>query len=166
MYIDDIKANPLGAGVVEIDESHFFKAKYNVGQKMILPQLWVFGAYDTASKRIVVEPVEKRDAETLIPIIQETVRPGTEIHSDLWGAYARLDQFGYRHFSVNHAEHFVDPVTGACTNAIEGHWGVCKTWMRRHSMRSRTRFTDTLREWAFRQNIGRTFHACWKAITE
>ena len=31
--------------------------------------------------------VEKRDRDTLIPIIQECIAQGTEIHSDEWGAY-------------------------------------------------------------------------------
>ena len=31
--------------------------------------------------------VEKRDPDTLIPIIQECIEQGTEVHSDKWGAY-------------------------------------------------------------------------------
>ena len=45
-YVQDILDNPLGLGKVEIDESHFFKAKYYVGTGLALPQLWVFGVIE------------------------------------------------------------------------------------------------------------------------
>lgn len=164
-YVNDILAHPLGAGKVEIDESHFFKAKYYQGTGLALPQLWVFGAIDTATGRVLLEPVDKRDADTLIPIIERCILPGTLIHSDCWGAYQTLSQRGFRHETVNHSEHFTDPDTGACTNGIEGVWGLIKGWMRRKAFRRcRTTFEDHLREWGFRRNIGTTFDACWRVI--
>ena len=164
-YVTDILARPLGAAKVEIDESHFFKAKHNVGASLALPQLWVFGVIDTGNGRVLLEPVEKRDAETLIPIIERCIARGSVIHSDCWGAYVSLGQRGYHHATVNHKEHFVDPDTGACTNGIEGIWGVVKGWMRKRMFRRcRSTFVDHLREWGFRRNIGKTFEACWRAI--
>jgi hypothetical protein len=37
---------------------------------------------------------------------------GTTIWSDEWRAYNGLNQLGFRHHTVNHSRHFVDPVTG------------------------------------------------------
>ena len=52
------------------------------------------------------------------------VKPGTTIISDCWKAYSRIDKLGkeYKHMIVNHDLHFVDPKTGAYTNAIESIW--------------------------------------------
>ena len=55
--------------------------------------------------------VVKRNAETLIPIIQRHVLPGTEIASDEWRAYSKLRELGYIHYTVNHSKNFVDPLT-------------------------------------------------------
>ena len=116
-----------GPGViVEIDESLFrHKPKYHRGRA---PQneLWVFGMVDTSYTpcRGYMEIVERRDAATLIPIIEQHVAPGSIIHSDQWRAYAQLQndpRFTYR--SVNHSENFVDPVTGVHTQTIESYWG-------------------------------------------
>ena len=70
--------------------------------------------------------VEKRDAKTLIPLIQKHVLPGTEIVSDEWKAYNSLNNIGYDHFTVNHSKNFVDPTTSKHTQLIERLWGVSK----------------------------------------
>ena len=55
--------------------------------------------------------------------------PGTIIIADGWAAYQNLNQHGYTHFAVDHTTNFVDPATGAHTNAIEGMW----THLKRHT---------------------------------
>jgi hypothetical protein len=47
---------------------------------------------DTSSKPAItyMETVDKRDAATLLPIIQRVVKPGTIIHSDQWKAYHNI----------------------------------------------------------------------------
>lgn len=69
--------------------------------------------------------VEKRDADTLVTIIQKYVKPETTIYSDCWGAYCKLDQIGFKHGTVNHSKEFKN-VEGVCTNGIEGLWGFVK----------------------------------------
>lgn len=71
--------------------------------------------------------VEKRDAATLLPLIQRHIRPGTAIISDCWKAYGKIDELPelYNHYMVNHSDPdhpFVDQDTGAHTNTIESTW--------------------------------------------
>ena len=115
-----------GPGVeVQIDES-FIRGQ------------WVLGIYDTNLRRGIVRLVEARGSAQLLPVIQEHVLPGSVIMTDSWKAYNQLNQLGYNHYTVNHSENFRDPVTGACTNAIEAYWSRLKGYLRQmNSMGSR-----------------------------
>lgn len=165
LYYQDLNQRPLGPGPIQIDESHFFKAKHNVGRQLGMPQLWVFGMIDSNTQRVMVESVTSRDAETLIPMIISATVPNSIIHSDQWAAYNQLGAFGYRHFTVNHTENFVDPITGAHKQRVEGMWGLIKRWLRTRDYRHRSTFDAHLHEWAFRRNVGTTFAPCWTAMT-
>ena len=68
--------------VVQIDESLVARRKY-VG-RVVQPQ-WIFGLYDTSTKLGHIELVDDRSANTLIPLIQKFIRPGTTIYSYQWG---------------------------------------------------------------------------------
>lgn len=64
-----------------------------------------------------------RDADTLIPLIKKWIRPGTTVISDMWKAYFRLSEEGFRHLQINHSLHFVDPENRTIhTNHIESCW--------------------------------------------
>jgi hypothetical protein len=70
--------------------------------------------------------VQKRDAKTLLPIIKRNAAPGSDIHSDEWRAYGKLNSMGYNHFTVNHKENFVNPSRVKHTQLVECLWGVNK----------------------------------------
>jgi len=72
--------------------------------------------------------VEQRDAATLLPIVEGCLLPGSEVHTDDWGAYRRLSRLpnARRHRVVVHAHNFVDPRTGAHTQEVESCWGTLK----------------------------------------
>ena len=106
--------------VVEIDESKFGKRKYNVGR--VIEGQWVFGGLCRDTRSCFMVPVEKRDSDTLLRIIEEKIHPGTTIISDCWRAYNCLSERGYEHLTVNHSINFVDPDTGASTQNIERVW--------------------------------------------
>jgi transposase-like protein len=85
-------------GHVEIDESLFGrKAKYNRGNPTGT-RIWIFGMVQRSSNKIIMYPVDKRDAQTLIPLIKKHVSPGSRIFLDSWAAYIHLNQLGYGHF--------------------------------------------------------------------
>ena len=64
-------------------------------------------------------PVHNRKQDTLLPLIQKWIKPGTIIHSDCWKSYNKLSKLGYTHVTVNHLKRFFDWKTAACTNGIE-----------------------------------------------
>ena len=113
--------NPIQIGglghIVEIDESLFSRRKYNRGR--IVREQWIFGGYDPATKEGFLLSVPRRNAATLMPLIIQWVRPGTEIWSDMWGAYNGIVGQGFQHDVVNHQYNFVDPNTGVTKNHVE-----------------------------------------------
>ena len=96
--------------IVEIDKSLFSRTKYN--QKRIVPEQWAFGGYDTASKEGFLLPVPHWNAASLMPLIIQCVRPGTEIWSDMWGYYNNIAAQDFQHDVVNDQDNFVDSDIG------------------------------------------------------
>ena len=166
-YRRDLAKNPIGGtylGVVEVDESLFNRAKYHRGAALARPQMWFFGAVDTATNRLAVEACPDRSAATLEAMISGMVAPKSEIWSDCWRGYNGLDDLGFLHMRVNHEEEYKDPITGINTNRIEGNWGAIKEFLRQNHVKSRDKTESYIHEYCFRRNVGRTFESCWKAI--
>ena len=117
---------PIGGPqtIVQLDECIFHRRKNKRGRRKA--QIWIFGGIETQeggrTGRFFTCRVPYRKAETLLPIIRQNVIPGTQIWTDEWGGYNHLTEIGYPHLSVNHSQHYKDPITGCCTNAIEGLW--------------------------------------------
>ena len=106
--------------IVEIDKSLFSRQKYDRGR--IVEKQWFFHACQPATNEGNLIPVAHRDAATLLPKITQWIRPGTEIWSNLLGAYRGLAAQGFQHRTVNHTFNFVDPATGVTTNRVEAMW--------------------------------------------
>ena len=74
---------------------------------------------------------DKRDPNTLLPLIEEYVAPGSIIQSDMWRAYNNINTLPvippYEHRVVNHAQNFVNPMDGTTTNHVECR-GSCGTF--------------------------------------
>jgi transposase-like protein len=86
---------------------------------------WVFGMLERGTRNSVLQLVERRDRQTVLPIIKAHVEEGSTIYSDQWAAYFTLKDEGYTHLTVNHSEEFMS-AEGCCTNGIEGLWGLAK----------------------------------------
>ena len=96
--------------------------------------VWVFGIVDVSTTPAMgfMEIVERRNAETLLPIIEKVVKPGSIIYSDEWRAYGRISENpDYEHQTVNHTLHFVDPKTGVHTQNVESYWNKQKNKIKR-----------------------------------
>ena len=86
----------------------------------------MFGLVDT-SHSPALEVVPRRNAATLLPIINAHTAPGTIIHFDELAAYNRIQTLP----NVNHSRHFVEPTTGVHTQNVESYWCRVKTKLKR-----------------------------------
>ena len=50
---------------------------------------------ERGSDEVFMQITPSRDAATLLPVIIANVKPGTEIHTDEWRSYSRLNRRGY-----------------------------------------------------------------------
>jgi transposase-like protein len=142
------------------------KRKHNVGREV--PEKWVFGLYDVHQKIGVLEFVENKKQETLFPIIKKYIRGATIIHSDSASMYVNNAQQQshivnistipmppYQHVWVNHTMNFVDPITGACTNHVEGFWKNAKQKNKAMSGTTAELLPSYLDEFQWRQMYGK-----------
>ncbi|KAG0436959.1 hypothetical protein DMUE_3952 [Dictyocoela muelleri] len=111
--------------IVEIDESYFFKSKYNRGR--FTEGSWYIGGRERGSKRTFLVPVLSRNAQTITQVIINNVLPGTNIITAEWRAYrAALSELTeYDHQTVNHSVNFVNPDNFEIhTQHIEVFWSI------------------------------------------
>lgn len=150
--------------VVEIDESLFARRKNNVGR--VVPEQWVFGGYEPATKQGFLVPVPARDAATLLPIIRQWIAPGSVIWSDMWAAYNQIGNIGYQHGTVNHTLNFVDPLTQVTTNRVEAMWQRAKSKFKAmHGPTNRDMIEDHLAEFMWSQRFSNApFYSFWHQI--
>lgn len=100
----DMVNNPRQLGgpghVVAIDESLLARRKPGNAQGRPVPEQWVFGGVDLTTKEFFMELVPRRDAATLLPIIQRNIVAGSTIWSDQWAAYGTLNQIGMHYSAI------------------------------------------------------------------
>ena len=130
---DWMRANPNKIGspgrTVQIDESLVSSAKAAGNRRARpFPERWVFGGIDQDSGEAFLVEVPRRDAGTLLPIIQQRIWPGTTVWSDQWAAYRRVTAVtGMQQATVNHSVNFVDPGTELTPTSSKTSGSVPKT---------------------------------------
>ena len=118
----------------------------------------MFGLVDTSHTPALgyVQVVARRDAATLLPIIQTHVAPGSVVHTDEWRAYSGVGNIPSvsSHGTVNHSINFVDPVTGVHTQHVESYWNRIKTKLKRMKGCHADHVTGYLDEFMWRERHG------------
>lgn len=102
------------------------KRKYNRG-RYIKDDKWIFGGIERGTQNAFMMVVSKKDAETLLPIIEKEIEDETFIISDGWKTYNKIPEMGhdYNHKQINHSKNFVDPnklEKAVHTQSIEALW--------------------------------------------
>lgn len=140
--------------IVEIDESKFYRAKYNRGRMLGKDYGWVFGLIERGTNKVRLFPVEDRSSNTLLPIIAQNVKPRSIVVSDGWASYGGISTLSdrFKHSWVNHRIEFVnsnDPTVH--TQSIEATWGAIKRSMHHLSGTSVELFPTYLFQYMFRR---------------
>ena len=105
---------------------------------------WIFGGICCETKACFLVPVEHRDKDTPLPIIQAQILPYA-----WWATCGKL----INHLTVNHSLNFVDPGTGAHTQLIENtRWGIKRSIPLTGI--SKDLFGSYLQEWLWRKQYG------------
>ena len=144
---------------MEIDETVVVRRKYGVGRIVEKNNVWLFGGVERGNNgNCFLVPLEgqQRNATTLLPLIQQHIRPGTEIHSDSWAVYNGILALseGYIHHKANHKENFVAPQTGAHTQTVENQWRLVKEKFKRQFGVGRGTYDTYFPEFMWRKKFG------------
>ena len=121
-----------GPGViVEVDECHFHKRKFNRGQPLATGALWAVGLGKknaTGTRKSAFLLTRCRGADVLLPFIREHVAPGSILISDEWKGYTRELEDDYQRLTINHSEQYGYTImlngqrVSVNTNHIEREW--------------------------------------------
>ena len=73
---------------------------------------------------VVIRMLANVQQETIKPLIQATIAPGTCVYTDEYDIYSRLVQWGYEHESVCHSEATTLGMTmaTACVKCMSTPW--------------------------------------------
>ena len=97
----------------------------------------IFGMIQRSGE-VVIRMLENVQQKTIKPLILKTVITGTQIYTDEYKIYSRLEEWGFSHKTVNHSasEYARDEDgDGFCevhSNTIEGFWSLLRPWLRPH----------------------------------
>lgn len=116
---------------------------------------------------VFLKYVRRRNSRTLLPLIRDHAAPGSEHHTDRWGAYIHINAIPgrrFRHRSVNHSVNFVDLLTGVHTQNIEGLWARVKSDLLKYRGIDRRHLNKYLDVWVFMNNMDKEGKNVWEEM--
>lgn len=135
------RSEKLLVELAEMDESFFGKQKYD-NQRIVI------GAIEPKTRRIKLQIITDREAETFEVFTRNNIAPGATVMTDSHPSYNDLEFLGYAHYSFNHSKGEYTH-----TNQIENLWGVIKRYMRKlYGCVPTKHLQSILDEWTARQN--------------
>ena len=85
-------------------------------------------------------------------MIYHHVLEGTTVINNSWSSYNKIAEMKkFKHFTVNHKYNFVDPISGAHTNKIEGLWKQAKEKFKQINGCSRISLKSYIDEFLWRE---------------
>ncbi len=139
------------SGEIEADESYFGGVRKGKRGRGAGGKVAVFGLLKRGG-RVFTAVIANAKTETLLPIIQEKVKPDSIVYTDTFRAYNALDVSDFRHRRINHSKAFVNKRNHI--NGIENFWNQAKRHLRRFNGIKPTHFYWFLKECEWRFNGG------------
>ncbi|XP_065320610.1 uncharacterized protein LOC135928171 [Gordionus sp. m RMFG-2023] len=122
--------------VIEIDETHVWKRKYNSGRHLTSEAIWIIGGICRETNEIFLSATTTRDQDTTYRVVKDNVMQDSTIMTDSWLGYNRLESSNYFHYRINHSQNFVDPNDRSIhTQKVERLWRDLKANYKRHGDR-------------------------------
>ncbi|KCZ76047.1 hypothetical protein H311_02963 [Anncaliia algerae PRA109] len=139
---------------VEIDEIMMnFKHKSHIGRSANnkTAAIYLIG-YDNKITKCYAEVIKDKNIETILPIINRVVIPGSFIFTDEHKSYQNLNKQGFLHGTVCHKYEFLNKETGANTQAVESFNNYLKYWIKFKKGVETHRRSDFLVEFTWKFN--------------
>ena len=126
--------------VIVIDEAALRKRLSHQGKQMTRGSFWLLGIYDVENSVGIVERIEYRSHECIIPIIEKHVAKDSEVVTDELKVYSCLEHRGYTHGAV-----------GSYSNHIKGYFGRVKTFLKKRDVRKLESVSTYLEEFMWKE---------------
>lgn len=139
------------SGEVEADESYFGGTRKGKRGRGASGKVAVFGLLKRGGK-VYTAIIPNAKTETLLPIIEEKVRPDSIVYTDTFRSYNALDISDFHHMRINHSELFANKHNHI--NGIENFWNQAKRHMRKFNGIKQENFYWFLKECEWRFNGG------------
>ena len=137
------------SGEIEVDESYFGGRRKGKRGRGAAGKIPVFGLLKRGGK-VYTKIIPDAKAATLVPIIQERIKPDSVVYTDSLPSYNSLDISGFKHYRINHSELFADRKNHI--NGIENFWNQAKRHMRKFNGIPKEHFHLFLKECEWRFN--------------
>ena len=138
-------------GEVEADESYFGGVRKGRRGRGAAGKVAVFGLLKPGGK-VYTAIIPNSKTETLLPIIEQKVKPDSIVYTDTFKAYNALDVSDFHHMRINHSELFADQQNHI--NGIENFWNQAKRHLRKFNGIQPENFYWFLKECEWRFNSG------------
>ena len=136
-------------GEVELDESYFRGKRKGQRGRGAAGKIPVFGILKRGDK-VYTQVIPNAKSSTLLPIIQDKIKPDSIVYTDNFLSYDILDTSGFKHYRINHCSHFAEQENHI--NGIENFWNQAKRHMRKFNGIPRVHFHLFLKECEWRFN--------------
>ena len=139
------------SGEIEADESYFGGIRKGKRGRGAAGKVAVFGLLKRGGQ-VYTAIIANAKTETLLPIIQDKVKPDSIVYTDTFKAYNALDVSDFHHMRINHSELFADKQNHI--NGIENFWNQAKRHLRKFNGIKPDNFYWFLKECEWRFNGG------------
>jgi transposase len=137
------------SGEIEADESYFDGKRKGKRGRGAAGKVAVFGILNRAGK-VYTAIIPNAKTETLLPIIEEKVRPDSIVYKDTFRTYNALDLSEFHHMRIDHSELFADRQNHI--NGIENFWNRVKRHLLKFNGIKQENFYWFLKECEWRFN--------------